>query len=68
MSQDKAADRQSRISVADAPKLIAALEWVDQVYPGKDRNGAAVVCMTWIEWNALRAALGLPIQPERKSK
>lgn len=47
-------------------ELRKALEWVAQVYPGKNKGGAAVVEVTWEEWNALRRALGLREQPEPK--
>jgi len=44
--------------------LRAALEWVDHIYPGKNRDsGGAIVHMTWDEWNSLRKALGLREQP-----
>lgn len=54
-----------RINVKSLPKLVDALTWVTQVYPHTDRHRAAVIHMTWAEWNVLRAALGLPLQPEK---
>ena len=42
------------------------LKWVGEVYPATTRDGAACVDMTWGEWAALRAALGLHPQPPRK--
>ncbi|CAH2606247.1 conserved protein of unknown function (plasmid) [Rhodovastum atsumiense] len=59
----RAAYRPNRINVADPDRLVRALAWVDEVYPGRTGDGAAVVHMTWDEWNELRAALGLPVQP-----
>lgn len=59
----------SRIRVADSERLIAALQWVDQVHPSGDEECGAFVKMTWVEWNETRVALGLPSQqplPKRK--
>lgn len=41
-----------------------ALKWVPTVVPAKNRHGAAVVEMTWEEWNKLRRAMGLPEHKE----
>lgn len=54
--------------MADAPQttsddpLRAALKWVDEVHPTPTTDGAAMVLLTWQEWNALRSALGLSEQ------
>lgn len=43
----------------EANAIKRALSWVSEVHPGKNEDGAAVVEMTWEQWNALRKALGL---------
>lgn len=55
-------------TTADLARLSAALAWVDEVYPHRNRYGAAVVEMTWDQWNELRAAMGLRNQPVPKAK
>lgn len=49
---------------ADIVRLRTALSWVDEVYPGKNRESdGAIVHMTWEQWNGLRRELGLREQP-----
>ena len=55
--------KRSRIVVSDPARVIAALAWVDEVYPDTTLDGgAANINITWEQWNALRASLGLPMQ------
>ena len=50
------------MSPGDLAELRRVLAWVDQVYPGKTRDGGAIVHLTWEEFNAMRAVLGLPMR------
>ncbi len=50
-----------------AEDIREALKWVASVHPGKTRDGAARIDMTWDEWNSLRRALGLKEQPEPRN-
>ncbi len=47
--------------------LRAALQWVSEVHPGKTRDGAARIDLTWEQWNNLRRALGLTEQREPRN-
>ena len=63
MTLDEIAGRLPRNEAETLFALSKALRWVDTVYPGRDRDGGAVVHMTWEEWSEMRAALGLRKQP-----
>lgn len=58
----------NRVRVTDVQRLVEAVSWVDEIYPDTDRDGAAVVNVTWDHWNELRAALNLPRQPTPKDR
>lgn len=47
-------------------KLDPAVQWAGEVYPETESGGAAVIRLTWEEWNAFREAVGLNRQPVRK--
>jgi hypothetical protein len=64
MTLDDIAGRLPRREAEKMFELIGALKWVEEVYPGRDRDGGAVIHMTWEEWGKLRSVLGLYEQPK----